>query len=44
MINEMTMTVVIIIMDFIDVINIGLISVVMLEILIMSLHIVEHMW
>ena len=47
MINKMTMTVVIIIMDLIDVIYIGLISVVMsfmVEILVMALHIVEHMW
>ena len=47
MINKMTMTMVIIIMDLIDIIHEGLISVVMafmVEILIMALHIVEHMW
>ena len=47
MINKMTMTVVIIIMDLIDVIYIRLIPVVMsfmVEILVMAFHIVEHMW
>ena len=47
MINKMTMTVVKSIMDLIDVINKRLISVVvpfMVEILVMALHVVEHVW